>query len=190
MHGARDRKANELVQLLERTPRSAERNLKHIAGVKTLCVALFLCAACSAERDSAGTATIAPAEARPAPTATTTLVSVPAITTSGSPPPAVAAAPGSEAVVIRAGTIELRPLLPRGHTAFRIEDATGTSHQLVLRGSSGGSAATTVSADGAGLIQMNLVDPAYELVCTSEGHTERAQFKTYVPGVALRTRPN
>ena len=152
-------------------------------GVTRLPIIVLLAAACSAERDAASTATIAPAEARPSPTATTTAISGP-ITTSGSPPPLRPTAPGSEAVIIREGSIELRPLLPRAHTAFRVTDASGNSHHLVLRGASG-SAETTIPANGAGVLQLNLVDPAYEIVCTSERHRERARFETYLPGAPL-----
>ena len=115
--------------------RSRGTDFEHFRRVKRLALAFLVLASCRAEHD-AKTATIAPAESRPAPPVTTTLGSRPAITTSGSPPPREIVASGSEAVTVREDRIDVRPLLPRGQTAFRIENLTSARHHLILRGTS------------------------------------------------------
>ena len=157
--------------------------LEATIDVKKLWIALALAAGCS--RDVAETATIAPAEPRPAPTATDT-IDRRSVTTSGSPVPASAVAPGTETITISDAGFSVRPLLPRAHTAFRIANNTDTPHALTLRGASG-SAAAAVPARGEAVLQLLLTDAQYELVCTTPGHAERAQFKTYRAGVPQRS---
>ena len=162
-------------------------DLEDVGNVNRLPVVFLILAACGGERDTAKTATIPPAEPRPAATLTTTPVSKPMITISGSPPPAEAIrASGSETVTVRNGRIDVRPLLPRGNTAFRIENATAASHHLVLRGGNRGVEAV-VPAGGVRILQTNLTNPRYELVCTTAGHDERARFRTYAPGLPLQS---
>lgn len=147
-----------------------------------LWIVLVIAAGCSRE-PVARTATIAPAEGRPAPTQTDTM-DLRAVTTSGSPVPASAVAPGTETVAITTGGFTVRPLLPRGHTAFSIDNETGVAHDVLLRGQTG-SGAAAVPARGRTVLQLLLRDPEYELVCTTPGHAERAAFKTYMPGRPL-----
>ena len=158
--------------------------LEATTDVKKLWIALALAAGCS--REPVGeTATIAPAEARPAPTATDT-IDRRSVTTSGSPVPASAVAPGTETITISDAGFSVRPLLPRAHTAFRIANNTDTPHHVTLRGATG-SAAAAVPARGEAILQLLLSDAQYELVCTTPGHSERAQFKTYRAGVPQRS---
>jgi hypothetical protein len=140
-------------------------------------IVLLLLPAC--RRDPPATNTIAPADPRPAPTVVSTADLQPAVTTSGSPPPAVAVA-ASENVTIAPGRIEVRPLIPRGSTVFRMTNETGAAHSIVLRGASG-EAPVAVAARSAAILQVALVDPDYELICTTPGHRERARFETYRP---------
>lgn len=133
-----------------------------------------------------GTATIAPAEPRPAPPATASVGGRPVVTTSGSPPPRPRPAPGSEVVTIGPGGIDVRPLLPRGHTAFHLRNATGRPHEIVVRGATGSNAAS-LPPNGAAVVQLPLGPGSYEIVCTTPGHAERGRFSTYAPGVPLRS---
>lgn len=151
--------------------------------MKTFWIAVALAAGCSRE-PAAGTATIAPAEGRPAPTQTGTM-DLRAVTTSGSPAPTSAVAAGTETITITARGFAVRPLLPRAHTAFRIDNETGVAHDLVVRGPTG-SGRAAVPAHGAAVMQVLLRDAEYELVCTTPGHAERVRFRTYVAGRPLR----
>jgi hypothetical protein len=151
--------------------------------MKTFCAALLLVAGCSREPQAA-TNTIAPAESRPAPTDTSSLVSGPVISTAGSPPPASAAPPGTTFVTVRSGRIDVQRLLPRAHTAFHIANQTDVAHQIVVRGGSGSSAGS-LPAKGRAVVQLLLGTGVYEIACMVPGHRERAQFETYRPGVPL-----
>lgn len=146
------------------------------------CVLLVLFAGCRAER--ATTATIAPAEPRPAPTATATMNDQPMITTSGSPVPAGAPAPGTQFVMLDRAGISMRELIPRGHTVFHITNETAAPHDLVLRNASGTAVPAALPAAGRSVLQARLTERAYALVCATPGHAERAEFSTYVPGTA------
>lgn len=151
------------------------------AGVRKLCTFLLLVVAgCSRDAEVA-TATIPPAEPRPAPTMTSTVPDGHMVTTSGSPPPVPRPAPGTQFVTVSATGIEMRELLPLGHTAFLVTNETALAHHLVLRSASGTEAAA-VAPKGEAMLQRVLSDPEYELVCTTPGHSERTQFKTYTPG--------
>jgi hypothetical protein len=136
-------------------------------------------------QNAPATSTIAPADPRPAPSALSTVGAEPVITTMGSPPPAAAEAPGTEIVTIRQGVIEVRPLLPRAHTVFRMVNETGEPHEIVLRGPSG-EVTTPIPAGETRILQLRLVDPAYEITCTAPGHRERGRFETYRPGAPVR----
>lgn len=147
-----------------------------------IALALLIASACSREPDRAATATIAPASPRPAVTVTSTADDQRIIATSGSPRPASAAAPGTQYVTLaEGGRIEMNPLVPRGHTAFQIDNDTTAAHQLLVRGS-GGSAAAEVPARGTAVVQLLLTGGSYELVCTTPGHSERTGFATYAAG--------
>lgn len=150
--------------------------------VKRACVLLLLFAGCRAER--AATATIAPAEPRPAPTVTATMNERPMITTSGSPVPADALAPGTQFVTVSRTGIAMRELIPRGHTVFHITNETAVPHEMVLRSASGTVVPAALPAAGRSVLQARLTDRAYTLVCATPGHAERAEFSTYVPGSA------
>jgi hypothetical protein len=144
--------------------------------------AIVLMLACRQEPSSV-TATIAPAEPRPSPPpADMTVGDVRVLSTQGSPAPPVAVAPGSEVVTIDAEGFVVRPLLPRAHTAFRVVNQTADGHDVVIRGASG-SVRGHVPKGGRVILQLGLRDEAYELVCTSPGHGERARFTTYRAGV-------
>ena len=150
-----------------------------------IALALLIASACSREPDRAATATIAPAAPRPAVTVTSTADDQRIIATSGSPRPASAAAPGTQYVTLaEGGRIEMNPLVPRGHTAFQIDNDTTAAHQLLVRGSggSGGNAAAEVPARGTAVVQLLLTGGSYELVCTTPGHSERTGFATYAAG--------
>lgn len=146
------------------------------------CVLLLLFAGCGAE--PADTATIAPAEGRPAPTATATLNDRPLITTSGSPVPADALAPGTQLVMLDRDGISMRALIPRGHTVFLITNETAAPHDLVLRGAAGTAVPAALPPAGRSVLQVRLTERTYALVCATPGHAERAEFSTYVPGPA------
>lgn len=146
------------------------------------CILLLLFAGCRAERTA--TATIAPAEPRPAPTMTATMPDGPMITTSGSPVPANALAPGTQLVTVRRTGITMRELIPRGHTVFHITNETSEPHDLVLRGASDAAVPAALPAAGRSVLQARLTDRAYALVCATPGHAERAEFSTYVPAPA------
>ena len=145
---------------------------------------LLLVLGCGRESRESGTATIAPADPRPAPTLTGTMDARPMITTSGSPAPAGAVAPGTQFVTLRSSGISMRSLIPRAHTAFHIRNETASSHDLVLRTTTSSVPVTIPAAEGA-VVQTMLNDAVYELVCVSPGHSERAQFTTYVAGTPL-----
>jgi hypothetical protein len=153
-----------------------------VLTVRRACVLLLLFAGCRAERTA--TATIAPAEGRPAPTVTATMNDRPMITTSGSPVPANALAPGTQLVTVSRTGIAMRELIPRGHTVFHITNETGVPHEMVLRSVSGTAVPAALPAAARSVLQARLTDRAYALVCATPGHTERAEFSTYVPGPA------
>ncbi|HYC89091.1 MAG TPA: hypothetical protein VEO54_07760 [Thermoanaerobaculia bacterium] len=151
--------------------------------MKIFCVALALAAGCSRE-PQATTNTIAPAEPRPSPTVVSTAASRPVLATSGSPRPASAAAPGTTFVAVGRGRIEIQPLLPRAHTVFHIKNQTAVAHQIEVRGEAG-SATASLPANGRTVLQLLLGTGAYDIICTTPGHQERARFETYAPGVPL-----
>ena len=155
--------------------------------MKRALVVVVLSVGCGRE-PAQTTATIAPAEPRPAPTVTATILERPLLTTSGSPPPASAVTSGSETVTIDAAGLSVRPLLPRGHTAFRVRNQTAAAHDLVLTGGPD-VAEATIPARGTVVLQMLLRAETYELACVIPGHTERAGFRTYVPGTRLEIPP-
>lgn len=150
--------------------------------VKRACALLLLFAGCRAERPA--TATIAPAEGRPAPTVTATMNDRPMITTSGSPVPADALAPGTQLVTVSRTGIAMRELIPHGHTVFHITNETPVPHAMVLRSASGTAVLAALPAAGRAVLQTRLTDRAYTLVCATPGHVERAEFSTYTPGPA------
>lgn len=154
----------------------------HVVNAR-LAALLLLTLACSREPQVA-TNTIAPAESRPAEPITSTVGTQPVITTAGSPPPPTQTAPGTERVAIRAGGLEVRPLLPRAHTAFRITNETATAHELVLRGG-GQDVSIAVPPNGTVILQSLIGEGSYEFVCTTAGHAERARFDTYRAGVPI-----
>lgn len=149
------------------------------------CAALVLALGCSRE-PQATTNTIAPAEPRPAAPITTTLGSRPAITTAGSPPPASSGAPGTAFVTVAGERIDVQPLLPRAHTVFHVHNQTDAAHEIVIRGGAG-SARASLLPKGRAVVQLLLGAAAYDIVCTTPGHQERARFETYAPGVPLTT---
>lgn len=146
-------------------------------------IVFVLLAGCRGER-VADTATIAPAKPQPATTQTATLNDGPIITTSGSPVPANAVAPGTQLVTVSRTAISMRELIPRGHTVFHITNETAGPHDLVLRGAAGTAIPAALPAAGRSVLQARLTDRAYALVCVTPGHAERAEFSTYVPGPA------
>jgi hypothetical protein len=154
--------------------------------MKTLAAALVLAIACSGERQAA-TDTIAPAEPRPAPTATSAIARRPALATDGSPPPALVTAPGTTFVTVTTMGIEVQRLLPRGHTVFHVQNQTVAAHDIVIRGATG-SATASLPAKGRSVIQLLLGIGAYDVTCTVAGHQERARFETYVPGAPLTSQ--
>jgi hypothetical protein len=161
---------------------AAERVLNGPAGMKPFCAALVLALGCSRE-PPATTNTIAPADPRPAPTVTSTVGSS-AITTSGSPPPALAVAPGTTFVTVASGRIDVQRLLPRGHTVFHVKNETDVAHEIVVRGGDR-SATAPLPPKGGTVVQLRLGSDSYEIACTVPGHAERAQFETYVAGIPL-----
>lgn len=161
---------------------ATERVLNSSAGVKTFCAALLLVIGCS--REPQATDTIAPAEGRPAPSATSTVGSRVSITTAGSPPPASAPAPGTAFVTVESGRIQAQRLLPRAHTVFHIQNRTDVAHEIVIRGGTG-SATASLPANGRTVLQLLLGAGAYDIACTMPGHQERARFETFAPGVPL-----
>ena len=167
---------------------ATERVLNSSADVKTFCAVLVLVAGCSREPQAA-TDTIAPAEARPAPTVTSVVSGRSAIATAGSPRPASAAAPGTTYVTVANGRIDVQRLLPRGHTVFHVRNQTGDAHQLVVRGGTG-SATASLPPDGRAVLQLLLGNGSYEIACTTPGHAERTRFETYTPGVPLQAPAN
>ena len=154
--------------------------------MKTFSAALVFVLALACSREPQATDTIAPAEARPAPSTTSTIGSRVAITTSGSPPPASAPAPGTAFVTVASGRIEAQRLLPRAHTIFHIQNQTAVAHELVVRGDTG-SATGSLPPNGRTVIQLLLGTGAYDITCTTPGHQEHARFETYAPGVPLDT---
>lgn len=147
--------------------------------MRRVCVLLLLFAGCRAER--AATTTIAPAEGRPAPTATETMDDRPMITTSGSPVPAGALAPGTQLVTLSRTGISMRELIPYGLTVFHITNETAAPHDLVLRSASGTAVPAALPAAGRAVLQARLTDRAYTLVCATPDHAEAAKFSTYSP---------
>lgn len=128
------------------------------------------------------TDTIAPAESRPAPTtALETLGNERLITTAGSPAPAMRTA-SIEQVRLTSGRIEVRPMLPRMHTVFRIRNESAQPHALRV---SAGEIATTMTqpvAPGREVImQIELRRGRHLVTCTIPGHSERTEFATYEP---------
>lgn len=158
--------------------------MKPAVPVNRAAVVLLLLAACN-DANTASTGTVAPAEPRPAPTVTATMADRPMITTSGSPAPARAVAPGTQFVTLRGGGISMGSLIPRGQTAFHIRNETGAPHELVLRTARGTAARVTVPATGGAVLQAMLGERRYELICSTPGHAERAEFTTYVAGTPL-----
>ncbi len=156
--------------------------------MKTFCFALVLALGCSREPQAA-TDTIAPAEPRPAPTATSTVGRRPAITTAGSPPPASATAPGTTFVTVADDRIDVERLLPRGQTAFHVRNQTDVAHEIVLRGETG-SATAPLPPKGTAVLQLLLGSGPYEIACTRPEHRERTRFETYAPGVPLTSTAN
>jgi hypothetical protein len=154
----------------------------HVVNAR-LAAALLLTVACSRESQVA-TNTIAPAESRPAEPITSTIGTQPVITTAGSPPPPTQIAPGMERIAITTKGIAVRPLLPRGHTAFRITNETAVAHALVLRGG-GQNVNAALPANGTIFLQSLIGEGAYEIVCTAPAHSERARFETYRAGVPI-----
>ena len=155
------------------------------ADVKSFCAVLVLALALGCSREpQAATDTIAPAEPRPAPTATSAVGSRSAITTTGSPRPASAAAPGTTFVTVASGRIDVERLLPRGHSVFHVRNQTAVAHQLVVRGGTG-SATASLPPNGMTVLQLVLGTGSYEIACTTPGHEERARFETYAPGVPI-----
>ena len=152
-------------------------------GLRLAFACAMVFAAC--RQNAPATSTIAPADPRPAPTALSTVGAEPVITTTGSPPPASAEAPGTEIVRIRKEVIEVRPSLPRAHTVFRMVNETEQSHDIVLRGPSG-DVTTSIPPRETRILQLRLVDAAYELTCVAPGHRERGRFETYRPGAPVR----
>lgn len=143
---------------------------------------LLVSAACSREQPSA-TATIPPAEPRPAPgTAVETMVDERMITTAGSPAPATRTAALEELRISPEG-IAVRPRLPRMHTVFRVHNQTSQPHTLRV---SAGEIATTMTEPltpgGQILMQLELRQGLHLVTCTIPGHEERAVFETYEPG--------
>ncbi|HEX6096220.1 MAG TPA: hypothetical protein VF432_07855 [Thermoanaerobaculia bacterium] len=157
--------------------------MKATATVKQwwMLLVFLLLAGCRGER-VADTATIAPAKPRPATTQTATLNDRPMITTSGSPVPADALAPGTQFVMLDRAGISMRELIPRGHTVFHITNETAAPHDLVLRGAAGIAVPAALPAAGRSVLQARLTERTYALVCVTPGHAERAEFSTYVPG--------
>jgi hypothetical protein len=152
--------------------------------VKIFCVALVLALGCNREPQT--TDTIAPAEPRPAPTPISAIDSRPALATSGSPRPALAAAPGTTFVTVDRGGIDVQRLLPRAHTVFYIRNQTAIAHEIVVRGGTG-SATATLPANGRTVLQLLLGTGAYDITCTIPRHQESARFETYVPGFPIDT---
>ena len=148
-------------------------------------VILILCA-CAREDAASVTNTIEPADPMPAKTVTEAADNRRMITTTGSPPPPTLVATGTEAVRISAKGIENRVLLPRGQTAFRIDNATAVAHDLKLRADGLDLGAAVVPPNGSAVLQTVLDRREYEIVCTTNGHSERSAFKTYAPGEPLR----
>jgi hypothetical protein len=148
---------------------------------------LILLAALAGCAQESGTATntIAPAEARPAPTPPSAAANRPAISTSGSPPPASALAPGTFRIGIERDGLEMRKLIPQGHAVFHIENRTGQAHAIVVRGA-GGEASTDVPQTGRAVVQLVVGPGRYDVFCTVAGHSERAAFETYVAGAPLK----
>lgn len=153
--------------------------MKIFCGVLVLGLAL----GCNDERQ-ATTNTIAPAEPRPAPTMTSTMIRRPPLATAGSPPPASAAAPGTTFVTVANGRIDVQPLLPRSHTVFHVQNQTDLAHEIAVRGGSG-SVTGTLPPNGRTALQLLLGTGAYDITCTTPGHRESARFETYPPGVPL-----
>jgi hypothetical protein len=153
------------------------------AMLRLVLLLVVLAGPCTRE-PAAITNTIAPADPQPAPIANTTLGERPVITTSGSPPPRPRIAPGTETVTITSKGLEVRPQLPRAHTAFHIVNETARSHDLVLRGGDRPSA-VSIPPRGVVVLQLTLGDGSYEWRCVSPGHDETALFETYQPGVPL-----
>lgn len=165
---------------------ATERVLNSSAGMKVFHAALVLALGCSGEPRST-TDTIAPADPRPAATATSTVGTRHALATAGSPPPAAAPAPGTTFVTVERGRIGVQPLLPRAHTVFHVRNETGIAHQIVVRGGTG-SATAALPPNGRSVLQLLLGTGAYEIACTIPGHKERARFETFAPGVPLESR--
>lgn len=155
--------------------------------MRRLWVIVVLFAACRAERGA--TTTIAPAEPRPAPTATARLDDRPMITTSGSPVPAGALAPGTQVVTVNRGGIAMRSLVPRGHTVFHITNETALQHDLVLRTASATAASAAVPPRGRTVLQAPITERVYTLACVTAGHGETAEFATYAAGTPLNVPP-
>lgn len=151
--------------------------------MKIFCAALVLALGCSREPQTT-TNTIAPAEPRPAPPMTSTVGSRPVITTAGSPPPASTGAPGTTFVTVARGRIDVQRLLPRAHTVFHVHNQTDVAHEIVIRGGTG-SATASLPPKGRTVLQLLLAAAAYDIVCTTPGHQERARFETYAPGGPL-----
>ena len=151
--------------------------------MKTYWIALVLAVACSGEPQATSN-TIAPAEPRPAPTVTSTIDRRAALATAGSPPPALAVAPGTTLVTVGSGRIDVQSLLPRAHTAFHIRNQTAVAHEIVVRGGTG-SATASLPPNGRAVLQLFLGTGTYDVTCTTPGHQESARFETYAPGVPL-----
>lgn len=151
--------------------------------VKTFCVTLILVAGCSGEPQATSN-TIPTADPRPAP-ATSTGASRPALATAGSPPPAEVVAPGTAFVTVRSGQLDVQRLLPRAHTVFHVANETDVAHDLVMRGAVAGRAGASLPPNGKAVIALLLGAGAYDVICTTPGHQERARFETYEPGVPL-----
>lgn len=157
------------------------------SGVRRLCAFVLLFAACRGEGPA--TATVAPAEPRPAPTTTAALDDRPRVSTGGSPVPSGALAPGTQLVTLHRGGIEMRTMIPRGQTVFHILNETALHHDLVLRSASGIVASAAVIPGGRTILQVSIADPAYVVACVTPGHAERADFATYTAGAPLKLPP-
>lgn len=111
------------------------------------------------------------------------------ITTSGSPVPSGALAPGTQLVAVNRAGISMRSLVPRGHTVFHITNETGLTHDLVLRSASGAAAAASLPSNGRTILQAAITDRSYSIACTMPGHAEAAEFTTYAGGTPLNAPP-
>lgn len=137
---------------------------------------LALLTACGYERP--GTATIEPAEPRPATIGDLgTVGRTPVVETAGSPITTEATEADLARVILRDGRIDAPESLPRGETPLYIENGGSVAHAVAVEGGKTREAIAPLAPGESFVLQVFLDEPAVTLFCPIEGHDERTTIR-------------